>query len=154
MPSYVVLPEPVRYELSTGDWIVVKKRLNAGEYRQMMGRMMGTVQVKAGQTTMEAVPIDPMQATINIVLAHLLDWSLIDPAGTPMPLRDPLTGDRVSVDLMTTYLDAISIDVYTEIERVIQEHYGRERSEEKKTTALSSRKTSPSLAAVTGAMNG
>lgn len=156
MPSHIVIPDATRYELSTGDWILVKARLNAGEYRRMMSKMMGQVHVTPGQAELTDVPIDPMQAGINIVLAHLLDWSLTDPTGAPLVIRDPVTGDRVHHDRVIPMLDGLEIDVYNEIESIIQAHYSRSRTVEKKTTssAPSSPRTLPSPDAAAGGTSG
>lgn len=156
MTSHVVVPESTRYDLTTGGWILVKARLNAGEYRRMMSSMMGQLHVTPGQTALTDMPIDPMQAGVTIVVAHLLDWTQTDPNGAPMLIRDQVTGERISSERLTSMLDSLSIPVYTEIETIIQAHYDRARQAEKKTTSSgpSSPKTSPSPDAAGGAMSG
>jgi hypothetical protein len=62
----VVVPETVRIPLSDGDWIDVKRELNAAEYLQQI-RDMGD------------------RKTFVKILAYVLAWSMIGPEGTALP---------------------------------------------------------------------
>lgn len=62
----VVTPDQVRLPLSEGDWIEVKRELNAGEYYDQL--------VATSERRAFAKPI-----------AYLLRWSLIDIDGTSLP---------------------------------------------------------------------
>lgn len=161
MLSRVVVPGTVRLELSGGDWILVKSRLNAGETREMMARLM-TVNVNVNDP--EAIrrtglAIDPMEAGLSSVLAYLIDWSLVDPEGDRIVIFDTDLRERMPTEYLRAALNSIDFDSYMEIQEAIQAHertVNLARAEEKKRrgAALTSNKTSPSLGDAVGAMSG
>jgi hypothetical protein len=90
MDDWFVQPERVRLDLSGGQWIVVKRRLNYGELRHKVERM--TRRGPDGQPEFDAI-----KAGVAIVTAYLLEWSLSAPfrsAGDLEPLLDSLDPER------------------------------------------------------------
>lgn len=86
-----VKPEMERLELSGGDWIEIKKRLNVGELRKMQ---LGGLSMKAqpGSGDMEMVA-NMEQFGMAKVRAYLLDWNLVDENEKPIPYtEDALSG--------------------------------------------------------------
>ncbi|HZD63875.1 MAG TPA: hypothetical protein VE200_13895, partial [Xanthobacteraceae bacterium] len=61
----MVTPESVRLPLSDGDFITVKKELNAGEGLDL-----------------EA---EPPPRTLPVILAYLVGWSFVGPGNIPIP---------------------------------------------------------------------
>ena len=82
--SRFVRPESVRLELpdGSGDWILVKKRLTAGEERRATARIFKASPV--GQP----MQLDYEQTGIAKIVAYLLEWSLTDDTGAVVPIRD------------------------------------------------------------------
>lgn len=76
-----VKPQTVRLELSDGDWIEVKKELNAGEYRRVFGRLVKDM--RAG----ERAQLDPEQVGLTKVVEYLVAWSLED-NGKPVEVTE------------------------------------------------------------------
>jgi hypothetical protein len=103
-------PELVRLELSDGCWLLIKKRLTAGERRAMFALMVKSM--KMG----EATEIDPVKVQLATVVAYLVDWNLSDAEGKPVVIK----GAPSSV--VMNALDNLDVDGYTEIERAISEH--------------------------------
>lgn len=137
MDSRVVPPETTRLQISNGDWLLVKKRLNSGENKRMVKR--GTVL---------GVEVDLVEAGTAKVLAYLLDWSLKDLAGQVIPIFGP------SAIPLESAIDSIDPESYTEILRAIEAHetaMQAERAAQKKIpsgeTTSSPPSTSPSPAA-------
>ena len=64
-----VTPIPIRIQISRGDWIEVKRRLNTGDQQNMMAQMMPTI------TPGQPYALDSRQVLTAKVLAYLLDWS-------------------------------------------------------------------------------
>jgi hypothetical protein len=107
MDSRVVQPDSCRLPLSAGDWILVKKRLSAGENKRMVQR--GSV--------------DLVEAGTAKILAYLLDWSVTDPAGKPIVIRDEPDSVKEAA------IDSIDPDSYGEILRAIEAHETAMRTE-------------------------
>lgn len=76
-----VRPQTVRLELSDGDWIEVKKELNAGEHRRVFGRLVKDM--RAG----ERAQLDPEQVGLTKVVEYLVAWSLED-NGKPVEVTE------------------------------------------------------------------
>src|SRR5678809_1574231 len=130
----MVRPETVKLDLSDGSWILVKKRLTAGETRKVQARMIKTM--NAG----EKVSIDPMQVGRSQAIEYLLDWS-----NTESPIRDR------SADDIGRALDGLDADDFADVMKAIVEHekaQEAEREAEKngKDGKSSSPVTSPSAA--------
>lgn len=146
MGSWFVRPETVTLPLSEGQWILVKKRLNAGEQRATFARMYlagvdGTLKV------------NPLQTGLAQITAYLLDWSLTDDEGKPVVIRD------TSVESLTAILNNLAPARFKEINTAIDQHVEAmetDRTAEKNAQAgeTSAPKISPSPSDVTGALSG
>lgn len=142
----IVRPETRRLEISGGDWLLVKRRLNAGEQRGLFARMYHAN--GDGRRV-----LDPLQTGPALILAYLLDWSLVDERGSVLAIRDE--PDEVK----QAALDAIDYESFVEIRTAIERHQEANDLEEtakKKTRsgAPASDPTSTLPAAATGAMSG
>lgn len=107
--SRVVAPDTSTLHISNGDWLLVKKRLNAGENRRMVKR--GSVQAPDG-----GWHVDTIEAGLAKILTFLLDWSVKGLDGRVIPIRG------LDETEMGTAIDAIDPDSYTEILRAIEAH--------------------------------
>jgi hypothetical protein len=77
-----VQPEIVRLEIGSGDdreWVEVKKRLTVGEARAAMAAVIGEVNADGWRK--------PNLSALGLteVAAYLVDWSLRDTKGKPVP---------------------------------------------------------------------
>ena len=118
--DWFVTPESRRIPLSDGQWISVKQRLTAGEYRAHL-RRSSTVN---GDGTRR---IDPFEHALSLILAYLLDWSLSDATD----IRGASVAD------LSSALDALSVERFEEIRLAIEQHeeaMNKEREESKKKT--------------------
>lgn len=104
-------PETVRIPLTRGDWILVKKHLNAGESRQAYTRTLKTI--AAGGTGAE---IDPMQIGLSQAVEYLLDWSFEDPEGNVIQIRDQPAG------VIEAALNGLDQESYLEVVAAIEQH--------------------------------
>jgi hypothetical protein len=124
MASRVVRPESETLRISNGDWLLVRKRLTAGENKRMVKR--GSTQTETG------LRIDSIEAGTAKILAYLIDWSLKGPDGDVIPIH--LESERA----VEAAIDSIDPASYSEILQAIEAHEGRmqaERAEEKKLQA-------------------
>lgn len=140
--SKFVKPETRTLTLSDGDTLIVKKRLNQGEKRAHHARLY--VPGPDGKLRVNA-----MMAGLSTVLAYLLDWSLRDDSGAPIPIKG------LAIDQLTLVLDGLDPDDYAEIQTAITDHeeaMQAERDEAKKARGgeLKSAATSPSQPAADG----
>lgn len=104
----VVQPEMVRLELSDGDWLDVKKDLSHGD-RKAGGKSVIT-EVKADgwmRTDFDA-------ATYAQIVAYVVDWSLVDPAGNKLPVSTP--------QQIIASLETVDEDTVDEISEVLDKH--------------------------------
>jgi hypothetical protein len=146
MASRMVRPETTTLQISGGDWLLVKKRLNNGEQRAMFARMY--LEGSDG-----ALHVNPLQTGISKVLAYLVDWSLTDLQGKQIVILNQ------SIDAVICGLDAIDPDSFAEIKTAIETHEAAmraEREQEKNAQAgeTTSAATSPSLSAAGGVSSG
>jgi hypothetical protein len=144
--SRIVRPDTKRLDISGGDWLLVKQRLNAGEQRRAYARIYRD----AGGGRLQ---VDPLQTGIALVLSYLLDWSLLDEAGKPIAIMDADDETKLAA------LDAIDYDSFVEIKDAIEAHQNANEAEaaaKKKirSGAPSSAPSSPSPAVVDGALSG
>ena len=112
-----VQPETVRIMLEGGAWLLVKKRLSAGEYRTMLRRM-------SDRAPDGSYRIDPLETGIARMLAYLVDWSLPD-----YVIRDKSTSE------LETALNMLEPDDFEIVMHAIIAHEAAmlaERTEEKK----------------------
>ena len=113
MGSRFFRPDTDTLTLANGDTLTVKRRLNAGENR-----------VKKGMEDLSTL------REIALVLAYLIDWSLVGLDGIT---REPIAG--LSRPDLVTKLDALGDDEFDEIYAAIAAHASKmkaERAEEKK----------------------
>lgn len=104
MPSWFIRPDTRRLALSDEQWIIVKARLNTGEYRAHMRRasVVGADGLRR---------IDSLAHGMSLVVAYLLDWSLPDTT-----IRD--IGDVA----LTAALDNLAPHRFGEIKQAIEDH--------------------------------
>lgn len=146
MASRVVRPETVKLDISQGDWLLVKKRLNAGEQRAMFARMY----VAGVDGRLQS---NPLGISVAKILAYLLDWSLTDPQGKQIRIAGQ------SVTVVQEALDSLDPDSFGEIRRAVDAHeeaMAVEREQEKNDRAgeSTSAAISPLPSAAAGALTG
>jgi len=108
----VVSPESVRLPLSDGDYLTVKKELNAGEYHKLV------TEGAAGKP-------------FAVVIAYLVGWSIVGIGGQPLDYRvEQSTDERRDV------LGSLDVPTIVEIVAALDAHQAaNERAiQEKKTT--------------------
>jgi hypothetical protein len=145
MESRVVLPEPVKLDISNGDWLLVKKRLNTGETRTMIQMMHTLVDGE--------LKFNPLMRAPAKCVAYLVDWSLVDTKGRHIQIA----GESSAVVLSA--LDSIDPDSFVEIRLAIEAHEDAriaERTAEKKilTGETPPAAISPSHSAADGVLTG
>lgn len=118
-------PDTTTLTLAHGDTLVVKRRLNAGEARELRGMQ--------GFATL---------AEPGLVMAYLVDWSVTDD-GKPVPVTGLSRPDLANV------LDSLDEDAFDEIYAAVAAHRAAvvaERAAEKKSQdgTTTSVPTSPS----------
>jgi hypothetical protein len=146
MSDRFIRPDTTRLELSEGDWLIVKNRLNFGEQRAAYARAYQT----AADGTLH---MKPYAMGMEMVVAYLLDWSLTDHDGRPVVIRG------LSADEVTSILNNLSPEDFVELKEAIERHEAAmlaARTQEKKRpaggTAAATTSSSPSAAA--GASSG
>ena len=98
-----VTPEVVRLTLSQGDWIDVKKELNAGEERRFFTDLVKVMH--AG----ERAELQPDRVGKTQMLAYIVGWSFRGHDDKPVPFSEAA-------------LDNLDQDSYTEIFEAIDKH--------------------------------
>lgn len=140
MARSIRAPETKKLDLSQGDWLIVKKRLTAGEQRRIFDRMVKQMNIG------EKVQIDPMQVGHSQVLEYLIDWgTFTDSAGKPLVIRGK------SADEVGRILNDLPQDDYAEIVAAIDQHVKameaeREAAKNETDGGLESSATLPSVA--------
>jgi len=134
--------ETKRLPLSDGQWVAVKKRLTAGEYRDMLRRM-------STQKDDGTLVVNSLETGRARCVAYLVDWS---PPDWP-PIR------HAGRDDLAVALDALDPDDFEEVKDAVMAHEVamlEERAEEKKRRSgmTASARISPSPVAMVGVMNG
>jgi hypothetical protein len=110
-----VQPDIVRLTLSDGDFVDVKKQLNAGEQRRLFAQMMRDM------TPGEKVQLIPEQVGRTKVIAYVIGWSFRDADGKPVPVSE-------------SAIDNLDTETYQEIVKAIDDHeakYDALREQEK-----------------------
>lgn len=118
---------------SNGDWLVVRQRLTLGEQRAAYRRMY----TYDKDTDSYRRDRDPLAFPIAMASAYILDWSLTDPDGQPIVIRDGPVGPP-DLDRIATALQALASPDFDEISLAIRTHEAAElakRAAEKKTHA-------------------
>jgi len=101
--SRFVVPDVVRVPLSDGDWLELKRELNAGEQRRIFTGLVKTMQ--AG----EKPELNPEQVGKTKILEYVVAWSLRDAADKPVPFS-------------ASALDNVDPDTYSEIMAAVDAH--------------------------------
>jgi hypothetical protein len=125
MGSRFVRPETVKLDLSEGDWILIKKRLTAGEQRDAFNRAYV-------QGDDDKFVVHPGRIGLSMLSAYLLDWSLTDADGQQVIIR----GEPIAIVEQT--LNGLDPDDFNELRIAVEQHEKRmiaERESEKKTRA-------------------
>lgn len=152
--SRVVSPEAVKLPISNDDWLLVKKRLSAGDQqdgfeRAYLRNVDGTYVVSAEGKRV----VSPAASRMSIVTSYLIDWSFVGLDGKPLDIR----GQPIPV--IEAMLRALDSDSFKEIHEAIDAHDLKEakaRAELKKTLngANESNAISPSPSGQDGATSG
>jgi hypothetical protein len=117
MSSWFVRPELTRIVLSEQQWILVKKRLNAGEERATYARMYTAAGVDGKRR------VDPLAVGLAVMVAYLVDWSLLDDEGNPITIRG------LSSDELARVLDGLMPERFGEIREAVEAHENTMREE-------------------------
>ena len=108
-----VTKDTVRLELSEGDWIEIKRRLNYGETQRLAQASFGNVNLQDVQTGKIELKLTSEDFNLTRFLIWLVDWSFVDERGKPVRI----TRDSIAM------LDAETI---AEIDAAITSHLDRE----------------------------
>lgn len=137
----VVVPEQVRLDISDGDFILVRKRLTAGEDIDMKT-------MAAGPTGLDGkISLDIARIPFAQLLSYLIGWSLVRMDGEPIPYSPDMETDA----RLSTLRNAIDPETLTEITTALTAHIERvtaEREKEKNALAGRSELKVTSLSAV------
>jgi hypothetical protein len=118
MRNRFVQPDIVRLDLSDGDFIDIKKELNAGENRRVFARLVKDM--RAG----EKITLEPEQVGLTKLVEYLVGWSFTDGTGKP-------------VELSEGAIQSLDQETYAEIVAAIDQHETKieaERADRKKKT--------------------
>ena len=131
--SRFVRPETTKIDLTAGDWLLVKRRLTAGEERHAFARIVKP------HAAGERLTFDVEQTGLAKIVAYLLDWSLVDDTGVIVPVRDQPAA------VVEAALLALEPSSFNEIQRAIDTHERAEFDvhEAEKKTRDGERKLSP-----------
>ena len=135
-----VPPDRERLTLSGGEWIEVKRELNAGEQRRAEARRFK--EMHAG----ERPTVDYERLGTIRILAYVTNWSLVGFDGQLEPFDESV-------------LNLLDMDTYREIEQAIDRHEAqvsarREARKNARDGAMISPAISPSLYAAAGVSSG
>src|SRR5262249_13179874 len=118
--SRFVRPEAVTIPLTDGDWIIVRRRLNTAETREMFTR-----RYEFGPDNLPRVNL--RQVGVSKVTAYLIDWSFPE-----LPIRG------VTITELEAALGKLEPEDFAEIQTAIEEHeflQEQEREAQKKTAS-------------------
>lgn len=74
-------PSTTRLPLTHDDWLTVKTELTAGETRALMRE-------SARPAAPGVLELDPIAASVALVVAYLLDWTFLDADSKPIVIAD------------------------------------------------------------------
>jgi len=111
----VVAPDVVRVPLSDGDSVLLKKTLNAGEYRQLI------VSQFKDTPDGERVTLDHRKVGMAKLLAYIVGWTFVGFDGQPLPYRP----DEPE-DIRRATIDGLDQDTYRELIAAVTAHEERE----------------------------
>lgn len=133
-------PETDRLPLSDGDWITVKKELNAGEQKAIFSGMVK--EQRAGEDAL----LDPSRVGLSKLVQWIRAWSFADKEGKRVPLTE-------------SAINALDVDSYRELNDAVDAH--AERSEAARLARkngqggeMTSSATSPSPGVAAGVSSG
>lgn len=107
--SSFVRPETDTVTLSTGERLLLKRRLNAGEQLDAFTRLVK--QIGPGE-----ISYKPEQVGLSKITSYLVNWSLTDATGLPVAILDrPITEIEAA-------LRSLDPAIYNEIRDVINAH--------------------------------
>jgi hypothetical protein len=98
-----VQPDLVRLPLSDGDYIDVKRELNAGEQRRVFSRMVRDM------TPGEKLTLKADEVGRTKLSEYIVGWSFTDVDGKPVPVSD-------------SAIDNLDTDTYAELVKAIDAH--------------------------------
>jgi len=127
-----VTPDSHRIQISDGEWIEIKKRLNVAEQRKIFGRLVKAMDVG------KPIELNPEQIGRTKVLEYLLAWSLTDATGKSVRVSDGA-------------IDTLDTETFGEILQAIEsyeEAQDLEREKEKNAQGGESPSSETSLSAV------
>lgn len=107
--SRLVQPEVTVLRISEGDTLTVKRRLNEGEHRAMLGRQYH-------ENAQGELKTNLFQVGIAEILAYLVDWSLVGTDGKVLVIRDQ------PIAVVSSVLDSLDPDDVREIRQAITAH--------------------------------
>jgi hypothetical protein len=141
-----VRPEVSTLTLEDGVTLTVRKRLNAGQQREVFTRMY-TAGIDG------KLRVNPLLTGIGIITAYLLDWNVVDADGQPVPIRG------ASVEELEDIVNSLEPPSFTAIKDAIEAHEAKmvaERAAEKNIHGgeSSASVTSPSPFVAAGASSG
>lgn len=144
--SRFVPPAVKTLTISHGDTLTVKQRLNTGEQRAAFARM-------SMATANGDLKVNPLEMGIGLVVAYLVDWSLVDDHGRLVVIRDQ------PPEVVQAAVDALDPESFAEIKAAIQAHdagvlEAREQEKNDQDGANGSSVISPSPGSVTGDTSG
>lgn len=113
----LVEPEAVPITISDGNYILVRKRLNHGEYEDYLAR------IYPFQTPGEPVRMETRQIRTSKVVAYLVGWDLTH-RGKPIPMS-PDMPDQEKLDTV----NSLDRDTFREIYQAIDAHETKAETE-------------------------
>jgi hypothetical protein len=127
-----VQPDVARLTLSDGDFVDVKKQLNAGEQRRLFAHMMRDL------SPGDKVTLIPEQVGRTKLEAYIVGWSFVDADGKPVPVSP-------------SAIDNLDTETYAEMVKAIDDHETQQEKEREArranpNTATGSKATSGSVA--------
>lgn len=152
--SRVVSPDVDRLDISNGDWLLVKKRLSAGD--QQDGFERAYLKNPDGSYVLSPegkMIVSPANSRMSIITSYLVDWSLVGLDAKPLNIRG------VGIAMVEAMLRALDSDSFKEIYEAIDSYDTKQaaaRAAQKKILngAAESSKISPSPTASDGATSG
>lgn len=119
--SHVVIPGTVRLPLAGEDYLTVKRRLTAGETLDLFERAAPGIDFARIKTA----ALSPAKVGMALLLAYVVDWSLVAPDGTPLELRHASEEDKERL------FRQLTIEKYLELIHVVSAHDTALRQEKK-----------------------
>jgi hypothetical protein len=119
MTSRFARPDTLTLSISNGDTLTVKRRLNAVDSRRM-----------------RAMQDLPTLAEAAVIMAYLVDWSLVDDSGKRVVI------DGTSSMTLAAALDNLDEDAFDEISAAVAAHAAAMKAEREQEKKLTTRKRS------------